>query len=142
MKSQVCFNTDKVTVIYLTKETPSTYKFYPAEPRRQKYICRWLSNIYPFSAIPFGKTSEEPDRWAQGNPKYSYEPHEDMIKDERFKVVGEGNDKTLIVKAKLVVYLGHNEYVRIFCDSNEEAESIVNTTKNLTMNPIQTILLD
>ena len=142
MNSQVCFNTDRVTVIYLNKETPSDYKFYPAEPRRQKYICRWLNQIYPFSAIPFGKTSEQPARWAKGNPKYSYEPHEYISKDVQYKVVGDGDNRTLIVKAKAVVYLGHNEYVRLYFDSNEEAETIINNTKSLTKNPIQTVYLD
>jgi len=140
MNSQVCFNADRVTVIYLNKEEDSAYKFYPAEPSRQKYICRWLNQIYPFSAIPFGKTKEKPDRWAQGNPKYDYTEDSDISKRVEYRVEGEGDNRKLILKAKITVYLGHNEYVKIYTSSNEEAESIVNTTKSLTKNPIQTVI--
>lgn len=142
MKSQVCFNTDKVTVIYLNKEKPSNYKFYPAKPSRQRYICRWLNQIYPFSAIPFGKTKAREARWSQGNPKYSYTEDQYMCADVEYKIVGDGDDKTLIVKAKAVVYLGHNEYIRLYFDSNEEAEAFINNLKSLTKNPIQTVFLD
>jgi len=139
MNSQVCFNADRVTVIYLNKETPSNYMFYPAEPSRQKYICRWLNQIYPFSAIPFGKTEALPDRWSK-NIKYSYEPDQDIRSDVRLKIVGEGDNRELVNKAKITIYLGHNEYVIFYCDTEEEADSIVNNTKTLTKNPIQTVI--
>lgn len=142
MKSQVCINTDKVTVIYLNKEFKSAYKFYPAEEPRQKYICRWLNQIYPFSAIPFGKTKAKPERWSQGNPKYSYDENEYIMKDERYKVVGEGDDRILMVKAKATIYLGRSEYVTLYFESDEEARTIINNTVSLTKNPIQTIELD
>ena len=142
MKSQVCFNTDRVTVIYVYKEKPSNYKYYPEEPPRQKYICRWLNQIYPFSAIPFGKTKLREARWSQSNPKYSYTEDKYMSIDVEYKIVGEGNDKTLITKAKAIVYLGHNEYVRLYFDNDQEAEAFINNTKTLTKNPIQTVLLD
>lgn len=142
MKSQVCFNADRVTVIYLTKETPSSYKFYPAEPSRQKYICRWLNQIYPFSAIPFGKTKAQPELWAQGDPRYDYKSNFNVVTDARYKVVGEGDNRLLYNKAKTLIYMGHNEHVMFYSDTNEEAETIVNNTKSLSKNPIQTVILD
>jgi len=142
MKSQVCFNTDRVTVIYLNKEKPSSYKFYPAEPPRQKYICRWLNQIYPFSAIPFGKTKERVARWSQSDPRYSYTEDQYMRTDVEYKIVGDGDDRTAFVKAKAVVYLGHNEYVRLYFDTDQEAEAFIRNTVSLTKNPIQTVFLD
>jgi hypothetical protein len=141
MKSQVCFNTDRVTVIYLYKEKPGEFKFYPAVPSRQKYICRWLDQIYPFRAIPFGMTEAREARWSKSDPKYSYDLDEYMCKQVMYKIIGEGDDRTIVQKACAIVYLGHNENIKLYFDSDQEAEEFINSTKTLTKNLIQTVFL-
>ena len=129
-----------ITKVVAYTERITEYKFYPAEPPKQKYICKWLGSIFPFSPISYGKTEELPDRWVRnrsGATSEYYDTDKVLKTLTWYKVNDE--EKTVTQKASAYVYDSRNKDTNFLFESDDELYDFIDEIKSLSKNTFITI---
>lgn len=136
MKKSTLLSVDNINKIVATTEKPTNYVFYPAEPAKQKYVCKWLGSIFPFSPIPFGKTQELPDRWVK-TPSY-YDDDYYLRSVSRFKI--NDDEKIVTEKAKAIIQHLRGENTILFFNSDQELRYFIDDVNRLSKKELITII--
>jgi hypothetical protein len=136
MKSgKILFNVNKILYINVKYETKTDFVFHPAVEWKQKYICKWLDNIYPFSAIKWGIIPGLPDRWISkfGHPD-NFE--EDVIIRGNYSYRVDDVHKIVYIRPTLLFQLKQNKSFSLTCDDDDEVEVILHDIKKQRKNPL------
>jgi hypothetical protein len=132
MKTITMLDVDSISKIIAKEENLTKLKFFPAVPAEQKYICKWLRHVFPFSPIPFGgKTESFPDRWThfdRDSENRLYDTDKQVKSLGWYKVNDE--EKTVTSKAVAYVYDRRSNCTSYYFNSNSELYDFITEVKN------------